>query len=489
MTYLGLDLGTSSAKAALMDADGAVIASRSAPLAVSRPAPGWSEQAPQDWIDACWAALDALAADHPAGMAAVEGIGLSGQMHGATFLGADDRPLRPAILWNDMRSAPDCAALDAAADFRGIGGNLVMPGFTAPKAAWLAREEPGLFEATRRILLPKDYVRLALTGEAVSDMSDASGTLWLDVAARDWSDDLLGATGLDRSHMPALVEGSEVSGRLRPELRARWGMTGAPVVAGGGGDNAAAACGVGALAPGTAFVSLGTSGVLFVAGDAFRPNTAGAVHAFCHAAPGLWHQMGVILAAADALEWLSAITATPAADLIAEAEAADTSGAAPSEALFLPYLSGERTPHNDPAARGAFAGLARASSRADLTRAVLEGVALAFADCQAALGAAGTDFESAWAVGGGARSRLWLRIVAAALDRPLTLPPAGDFGAALGAARLGLCAATGAEATAVCAPPEPAEVIAPEPALVARMAERRGRFRALHPAIAGALEA
>ena len=284
--------------------------------------------------------------------------------------------------------------------------------------------------------------------------------------------------------MPELVEGSAPSGRLRDRLRARWGMARAPVVAGGGGDNAASACGVGALAPGTAFVSLGTSGVLFAATDRFSPNVDGAVHAFCHAAPGLWHQMGVILSAADSLEWLAGIVGAPAGELIAELEA-DPGG--PSGIAFLPYLSGERTPHNDPDARGAFAGLSRAAGRRDLTRAVLEGVALAFRDCRDALAAAGTDFEVAAAVGGGARATLWLTMVASAMDRPIAIPREGEHGAAFGAARLGLCAATGADPVAVCAAPEIARVIAPDPDLRDAFDEAAPRWRALHPAIQEAL--
>lgn len=478
--YLGLDLGTSSVKAALFDADQRLIAQASQPLQVSRPHPGWSEQDPEAWWRATEAAVDAVAAQ--ASLAGLRGIGLSGQMHGAVLLDAGDRVMRPAILWNDGRAGAECAALEAAFPrLREVAGNIAMAGFTAPKLAWVARHEPAIFEHVSTVLLPKDYLRFRLTGHHVSEMSDASGTLWLDVAARDWSDDLLEATGLNRGQMPRLVEGSEASGELRPELARRWGATGPVAVAGGAGDNAAAACGVGVVTPGSAFVSLGTSGVLFVSNARFSPNTAGAVHAFCHAIPGTWHQMGVILSAADSLEWLSRIAGRPARDL-AGAVRLDR----PSEVTFLPYLSGERTPHNDPGARGAFVGLSQSDGPEDLAQAVMEGVAYAFADCQRVLAAAGTDFADALVVGGGSRSETWLRIIASVLDRPLRLAADSDIGAALGAARLALCAAEGADPAQVCAAPPTVKVVEPDPALVEAYRAGHARYRALYPAIRGA---
>ena len=478
--YLGLDLGTSSVKAALFDADQRLIAQASQPLQVSRPHPGWSEQDPEAWWRATEAAVDAVAAQ--ASLAGLRGIGLSGQMHGAVLLDAGDRVMRPAILWNDGRAGAECAALEAAFPrLREVAGNIAMAGFTAPKLAWVARHEPAIFEHVSTVLLPKDYLRFRLTGHHVSEMSDASGTLWLDVAARDWSDDLLEATGLNRGQMPRLVEGSETSGELRPELARRWGATGPVAVAGGAGDNAAAACGVGVVTPGSAFVSLGTSGVLFVSNARFSPNTDGAVHAFCHAIPGTWHQMGVILSAADSLEWLSRIAGRPARDL-AGAVRLDR----PSEVTFLPYLSGERTPHNDPGARGAFVGLSQSDGPEDLAQAVMEGVAYAFADCQRVLAAAGTDFADALAVGGGSRSETWLRIIASVLDRPLRLAADSDIGAALGAARLALCAAEGADPAQVCAAPPTVKIVEPDPALVEAYRDGYARYRALYPAIRGA---
>ncbi len=479
--YLGIDLGTTSVKTVLVDESGAVLALASEPLALARPRPGWSEQDPEAWWAATVATLDALKSARPAELAAVEGVGLSGQQHGATLLDAADAPIRPAILWNDGRASAEAAELEAACpDARRITGNVAMAGFTAPKLLWVAKHEPDGFARVRTVLLPKDYLRLRLTGEKLSDMSDASGTHWLDVGARAWSDALLAATGLDSGAMPGLVEGTAPAGRLRPELAARWGFATPPVVAGGAGDNAASACGLGAVEPGTAFASLGTSGVLFVSNARFSPNTAGAVHAFCHALPGTWHQMGVILSATDSLNWLARILGAPAPALAAEVGEVE----APSPVTFLPYLSGERTPHNDARARGAFTGLAQVTDRRDLTHAVLDGVAFAFRDCRRVLADAGTDFARAFAVGGGAQSRAWLRILAAALDRPLDVSADAEVGAALGAARLGIAAHTGAEPAAVMRPPAVALTVEPDPALVGRYAEAYERYRALYPAAA-----
>jgi xylulokinase len=286
--FLGIDIGTSSIKAVLVDDAGAVADQASAALTVSRPHPGWSEQDPTDWWTATNHAVTALDAQC---RRQVRAIGLSGQMHGATLIDAADRPLRPAILWNDGRSAAQCAALERAAPAsRKITGNLAMPGFTAPKLLWVQQSEPDVFAATRFVLLPKDYVRLCMTGVKATDLSDAAGTLWLDVAQRAWSDAMLAATGLTQNQMPRLHEGPEVTGALRPEVAAAWGMEPVPVAA-GGGDNAAGAVGAGVVDEGDALLSLGTSGVLFVAGRAFRPNPERAVHAFCHALPGRWHQM------------------------------------------------------------------------------------------------------------------------------------------------------------------------------------------------------
>lgn len=482
MAYLGLDIGTSGVKAMLIDADGRALGEAFFPAVEPvRPRPGWSEQNPADWWTATLGAIDKLSQSHPRALAAVKGIGLSGHMHGATLLGENDEVLRPSILWNDGRSAAECAEMEAALPtLRDIAGNIAMPGFTAPKIAWVRKHEPEIYKKIKKVLLPKAYVRLLLTGEHVEDMSDAAGTLWLDVAKRDWSDALLGVTGLTREHMPRLVEGSAVSAQLKADLAARWGMSGSVVIAGGAGDNAAAACGIGAIRPGEGFVSLGTSGVLFVSNEKFSPNTQGAVHAFCHAIPDTWHQMGVILSATDSLNWLSRITGKKQAELSGEAEA-QFSG--PGEEIFLPYLSGERTPHNNADARGSFVGLSQSTDTAQLAQAVMEGVAFAMRDCQRVLADAGTKIDRLLAVGGGSKSTLWLKILATNLDMEIALPEDGDFGGALGAARLGLCAATGADPDQVMKMPPIRTTITPDTSLSGAYDQHYQRFRALYRGI------
>ena len=478
--YLGLDLGTSGVKAMLIDGDQHVIGSANGALEVSRPHPGWSEQDPADWIRATEEAIAGLKANHPAALAGVRGIGLSGQMHGATLLDAADKVLRPCILWNDTRSHAEATALDADPRFRAITGNIVFPGFTAPKLVWVAKNEPDIFARVAKVLLPKDYLRLWLTGEHISEMSDSAGTAWLDTGNRRWSSELLAATDLDEIRMPRLVEGTEQAGKLRRELASLWGISGDVVVAGGAGDNAASACGMGTVSEGAAFVSLGTSGVLFAANAAYLPRPESAVHAFCHALPDTWHQMGVILSATDALNWYSGIAGRPPAELTEEL---GDNLRAPTGVTFLPYLSGERTPHNDAAIRGSFIGLGHESSRAVLTQAVLEGVAFAIRDNLEALKAAGTSISRVTAIGGGSRSRYWLASIATALGLPVDLPADGDFGAAFGAARLGLIAATGADPVSVCTAPATAGTIEPDGALLAAYADAYQRYRRLYPAL------
>jgi xylulokinase len=482
MTYLGIDIGTSGVKALLIDRDGKALGEATAKAVEPvRPHAGWSEQNPADWWTATLEAADKLAAAHPKEMAAVRGIGLSGHMHGAVLLGKDDNVLRPCILWNDGRSAEECREMEAAlSSLRDIAGNIAMPGFTAPKIAWVRKHEPDVYGKLAKVLLPKAYVRLLLCGDHVEEMSDAAGTLWLDVGKRDWSDALLGVTGLDRSHMPRLVEGSEVSGTLKPELAQRWGMGSNVAIAGGAGDNAAAGCGIGAIRPGEGFVSLGTSGVIFVSNARFSPNTAGAVHAFCHAIPDTWHQMGVILSATDSLNWLSHVTGKTQPELSGAAEAQFTG---PGEEIFLPYLSGERTPHNNANARGSFVGLSHLSDPARLAQAVMEGVTFALRDCQRVLNDAGTSFDRLLAVGGGSKSSLWLKMIATTLDIEIVLPEDGDFGGALGVARLALCAAEGAAPTDVMTMPGIARTVAPDASLRQAYQDQYARYRALYPAI------
>ncbi|QIB32843.1 xylulokinase [Ancylobacter pratisalsi] len=481
--YLGLDIGTSAVKAVLVDDTQSVIATSETTLAISRPQPGFSEQNPADWWQATLASIDALKAQNPTALAAVRGIGLSGQMHGAVLLDAAGTVLRPAILWNDGRSFAECRELEERFPaLHQVAGNLAFPGFTAPKLLWVRKHEPDIFARTAKVLLPKAYVGYCLTGEMVDEMSDASGTLWLDVGARDWSDEALAATYLTREHMPRLVEGSAAAGRIKPELAARWGMTTPPVLAGGAGDNAAGAIGLGAIRAGDAFVSLGTSGVLWATTDRYAPNPESSVHAFCHAIPATWHQMGVILSAASALGWWSQTANVAPGDLLAPLGDAPSK---PSRATFLPYLSGERTPHNDTAIRASFIGLDHDTTREDLTQAVLEGVAFAFRDCLDALGAAGTSLTQADVIGGGSRSRFWTAVLASVLGIPINRIEDGERGGAFGAARLARMAATGEAPADICLPPRRIETIEPVPALQQAYADRHGLYRALYPALKG----
>lgn len=476
--FLGIDIGTSGVKAVVLDERGAVVGQGVAALTISRPQPLWSEQDPDAWWNATEAAVRAI---DPALRRSVRGIGLAGQMHGATLLGADDRPLRPGILWNDGRSFAECEDLERSVpDLHRVAGNLAMPGFTAPKLLWVAAHEPDIFAQVGTVLLPKDYVRLRMTGTKASDLSDSAGTLWLDVAGRTWSDEILAACALTTDQMPTLHEGADVTGTLRADVAARWGMDAVPVAA-GGGDNAAGAAGVGVVRDGDALLSLGTSGVIFVATSKFRPNPARAVHAFCHCLPGLWHQMTVHLSAASCIDWVARITgASGPAEVFARAEFA---GPASGTELFLPYLSGERTPHNDPRVRGAFLNLDNDTTPERLAQAVLEGVAFALSDGIDALRDAGTTVEALSVIGGGARSRYWGQTIAAALGARLVYFKGGEVGPALGAARLAQIAVGGGAPAQVCSPPPVSHVIEPDRDLADRLAPKLAEFRAAYPRI------
>ena len=481
--YLGIDLGTSELKLLLLDEQHHIVASLGEPLTLSRPHPLWSEQSPADWWKALDAAMHRLRVAQPAAMSSVRAIGLSGQMHGAVLLDANDAALRPAMLWNDGRSGPQCAVLEAALPtLHAITGNLAMPGFTAPKLLWVREHEPHVFARTSRVLLPKDWIRLQLTGEHASEMSDASGTLWLDVGARRWSDDVLAACGLTRDQMPRLTEGSEVSGALRPALAGRWGLRPGIAVAGGGGDNAASAVGIGAVRPHQGFVSLGTSGVIFLASDRFRPNPRSATHAFCHALPERWHQMSVMLSAASALRWVRELLGLPSEAALLERVARLTPGQRARAPLFLPYLSGERTPHNDPNSQGVLFGMTHEHDAAAIGYAVIEGVSFGLADGWASLQAESGSVTALSLVGGGARSALWAQLLASALGVTMRIHEGGEVGGALGAARLAWLADGGKEGD-VCRLAAVTQAFEPVAAEAWLLAPRYERFRALYPAL------
>lgn len=479
MTYLGIDLGTSGLRALLVGENGLPIGSAERSYEVRHPHPGWSEQDPSDWIVALEGAVADLRAAY-SGFAQLSGIGVAGQMHGATLLDAAGEVIRPCILWNDTRSHAEAAVLDATPGVRGLSGNIVFPGFTAPKLEWVRAHEPENFVRVAKVLLPAAFLNHYLTGEFVADLSDSAGTSWLDVGARDWSETLLEASHMRRDQMPRLVEGSAPAGVLRPDLARRWGLAGDVVVAGGAGDNAAAACGIGALNEGEGFVSLGTSGVLLAARDGYHPNPESALHTFCHAVPGRWYQMGVMLSATDSLNWLARISGKRPQDLTAPL---GEHLQPPGPVRFLPYLSGERTPHNDAEIRGSFTGLGAETTLDDLTRAVLEGVAFGLRDSAEALRGSGAHLDRIFAIGGGSASRYWLKLIATVLNVPLLLPDGSEFGAALGAARLGMAAAIGGDPTALMQAPKTQERIEPDPVLAEDFGDAYHAFRASYPAI------
>ena len=475
--FIGIDLGTSGVKAILLDKNGLILATQTVSLSVSRPAPLWSEQDPEHWWQATYQVIKALAKERD--LSHVLAIGLAGQMHGATLLDNKGRVLRPAILWNDGRCAEECLEIEKMVpNSRTITGNLMMPGFTAPKLKWVQNHEPECFAKIAKVLLPKDYLRYRMTGDFASDMSDAAGTMWLDVAKRDWNEQLLSATGLTRQQMPALYEGSQITGHLSTELAQAWGMSCVPVVA-GAGDNAAGAIGVGITQPEQAMLSLGTSGVYFAVSDGFTANPESALHSFCHALPETWHSMSVILSAASCLDWIAELTGTASVpELIAEVEADADSN---SEVIFLPYLSGERTPHNNPNAKGVFFGMTLETKRSALAKAVLEGVAFALADGLDALHATGVEPQEISLIGGGARSAYWRQMLADIFNKTIVYRAGGDVGPALGAARLAyLGVSEQQQITDICPVPELIQTHTPNNEKQAEYASKREKFQQLY---------
>ena len=487
---IGLDVGTSGVKGIVVAADGRVVASASADYPLLTPRPGWTEQEPEAWWRASCVVLQALKAQAPGPVAA---LGLAGQMHGAVFLDAEGRVIRPAILWNDQRTAAECALIERRVGterLRRIAGNPALTGFQAPKVLWLRNHEPAAHARVRHLLLPKDFVRHRLTGALATDASDAAGTLLLDLRARDWSEEILAALAIPRAWLPRVHEGPEVTGTVAADGARATGLPqGLPVVA-GGGDNAAAAVGCGVVRPGTGFVSLGTSGVVFVPSAGLEIDPGGALHAFCHAVPGQYHLMGVVLSAAGSLRWFRDTIGGPAG-----ADAGDgyeglmaaAAGIAPgAEGLFfLPYLAGERTPHMDPHARAAWIGLTLAHDRRHLVRALLEGVSFALKDSLVLMQRLGVTPDLLYAVGGGARSPLWRQILAATLGVRLQRL-AAEEGPAMGAA---LLAAVGAgvhadvDAAVAAAVRTEGEPEPPDPALGARYQELYRGFGTLYPAL------
>jgi len=478
MVLLGIDLGTSALKAILVGGEENVLAAATITLRSEAPRPGWSEQDPLDWWRALEAALAQLRAAEGNALADVRAIGLSGQMHGAVLLERDGTPVRPAILWNDGRATAECKALESRVpELASIAGVAAMPGFTAPKLLWLKEHEPECFSRIHKVVSPKDYLRLRLTGEWATDMSDAAGTLWLDEARRDWSDAVLAATGLSRNEMPRLIEGSAPSGVLTGSVASALGIKARAIVAGGAGDAAAAAIGIGAVEDRDAFFSLGTSAQFFVTDDRYRPHPGTLLHAFAHALPDRWFSMAAMLNGASCLDLLTRLTGNPVPAMI---DAAEKHYSGPSRLLFLPYLSGERTPHNDPMARGAFVGLDHDCSAIELTQAVLEGVAFSLLEARALLELAGVRFTSVAAVGGGARSRFWMQLIAHVVGLPIVRYRGSETGPAFGAARLARIALSAETAQFACAKPPVLDELLPDTSLSADYRQRFENYRALY---------
>jgi len=478
---LGIDVGTSAVKAVLVDGDREMLAETAVSLETARPHPQWSEQNAENWWRATETAVADLQRRHGQAFARIGAIGLSGQMHGAVILGADDKPLRPVMLWNDSRAADEAAELHRThptlAERLGV---LPMAGLTLPKLLWLRRHEPQIFATIDCLLLPKDYIRLRLTGARISDMSDAAGTWGFDQAARRWSAEAAEAVGLPMRVLPQLVEGTDVSAMLLKDVAARWGLRNDVVVAGGGGDAAAGAAGIGAIDEGHSLISLGTSCQFIRIGRRYRPNIAPLVHAFAHAIPNRWYQMGAMLTGASALGWIAGVLGRDVGDLAAEVEA---HFAGPSDLIALPYLTGERTPHNDPNARAAIVGLTSTSTPIAIAQSIMEAVAFSLADAAQALGATDDVASPVAVIGGGARSKVWMRMIAAVLNRPIVRYHGADKGPAFGAALLGRLALTGEAPADVLLAPAIADVTEPEAALVEAYRPSLDRFRRLYRAL------
>ncbi len=483
MSVLGIDLGTSGCKCVLVSRDGAILASATAEYPLSTPKPLWSEQAPADWWRGLVAAVRATLAKKPGEI--IEGIGIGGQMHGAVLLDSQERVVRPAILWNDGRCQAECDLLHKRVPkLIRETGNRALVGFTAPKLLWVQRHEPKVWKQVRTVLLPKDWLRLKLTGAKVAEMSDGAGMLLMDVAKRRWSQAMLAACGIDESYLGRLIEGSEVSGEVTAAAAEELGVpVGTPVV-GGAGDQAAGAVGAGCVKPGQTTIALGTSGVVFTTTKGYSPEKDGRLHTFCHALPKTWHQMGVMLSAAGSLQWYRD-TCAPGAEFGALCAEAASAPIGAEGLMFLPYLTGERTPLCDPRARGGFIGLTRRHTRAHLTRAVLEGISLGLAESLRLIRAAGTTVREATVTGGGTRSPEWMQILADVCDARVMLRAGADAGPALGGARLALIGCCGIPRDRACAPGPIERTFTPRRQAVAAYRESAVAFRGLYPALAG----
>lgn len=478
MSYLGLDLGTSSVKLVLIDEKQNLIGEASCVLSISRPKPLHSEQNPEDWWQAVLSSVSHLRKAYPKQWAQLKSIGLTGQQHGAVCLNNNNQVVYPAILWNDGRSYEEATYLNTTyPQFQQITGNTVLPGFTAPKLLWLKNHHPQIFKQITKVLLPKDYIRFRLSGEFATDLSDASGTSWVDVKNRCWSEELIKFTGLNSSCMPKLYEGTEITGKLSPKLKHDFCVDNDVIIIGGGGDNAAGAVSVGVMGDGQAMLSLGTSGVYFIANSKYHSTSNGVCHSFTHCLPGMWHHMGVILTAASALGWWAKVCVRSEVDLLKSAE---FSGFAHENTpIFLPYLSGERTPHNNPFAQGVFFGINHDTDESDLTNAVLEGVAFAIRDCQVILPGA-DQVRSLSLIGGGAKSLYWGKIIANVLNKTVKFHDESKIGPSFGAALLALAAVKKVAITDLVKIPAVTQVFEPEKDKVLFYQDKFKKFQKLY---------
>ena len=438
--YIGIDLGTSSIKTILIDKNQKILSVSHSSLTTQSPKDGFNEQNPKEWIIATEKCLSELEKDKPKEFSDTISIGISGHMHGATLIDNSGKVIRPCILWNDTRSHLECFEFeDQKFDVKAISGNITMPGFTAPKINWIKKNEPENFKKIDKILLPKDYLRFYLTGEFFSEMSDASGTLWLDIEKRKWSDKLLSASFLTKENMPLLVEGNEEAGTLKRSIKNKFKFNNNVIVVGGAGDNAASAIGLGIVEEKQSFISLGTSGVFFTPTYSFLSNTNDAVHSFCHCLPNKWHLMSVMLSASNCLDWVCSITDNSVDKALQNAENFFNDGNDISNApYFLPYMSGERTPHNDPHVRGSFHHLKTTTNQSALHYAVLEGISFGILDGLNSIRSINTNFDDIFMVGGGSQSSFWLRLLSSILNRKLSVCEQSEFGAALGVSRLAM---------------------------------------------------
>ncbi|MFD0917343.1 xylulokinase [Pseudahrensia aquimaris] len=476
--YLGIDIGTSAVKALVVDKDQTVLATSDAPLKVSQPQAGWSEQSPEDWWATTQICCSKLAQLLGARWGDIQAIGLSGQMHGAVLLNAHHKVLRPAILWNDGRSAPQCDEMNAAlGDIETTAGITAMPGFTAPKVLWCAQNEPEIHHAIAHILLPKDYVGLCLTGEMATDMADAAGTLWLNQKLRQWDDSLCAASATDPVWLPKLHEGTQITGGLSASAAESLALKAGIPVAAGGGDAAAGALGIGAVNEGDAFVSLGTSGQLFVANERYKPAPQTAVHCYAHCVPDRWFQMAAMLNGASPMSWLADFLSQDIASLLTKAEAASD---AP---LFLPYLTGERTPHNDANIRGSFYGLTPSTDGGSAMRSVVDAIAYTFCDARECLEQAGSPISTVAAIGGGSRSNFVLQTMSDAMDVTIQRYVGSETGPALGAARLAMVATGNHTLAEVALKPAFDRAFTPRANQAANHAQRLEQWRAMYRAL------